>query len=753
MASSRKYPHRLYEVGKTPIQSRSMNHNYVWSELRESPIGVIVKLKEVNYTWSAKVVHHFLANQLAIESSHELWSLIDCMPLRFSLYEFEAITGLNCDPFDKHGVWDVDHREFWLEMKVPTSDGPTLQELQAIFPICRNWSREKRVMVAFQRYPWGCVGFSSLVESIKVVTYEGKKTYTLHGCVHALLIWIYESVHGLGELYGNRIEGVDVPLLSWGGSRARINFSDFCAQEKVSGDILNGQLNEKFWDAMPSTKCEKRKYGVAASVVPNPSPSTKRRKGKEPADGGEASDMIAAHNVAILGLVESIKILTAKIEDIDVSVADKVSKALEATIDAKVEARVGVYDFDLRKIIAKLKEDINYLKNNADGNISPDVAKPMAYEDDGACSNDLSWILQKKINSEDGLPIDCVVKKEKKAKKMIEEEDLANKEVKKTEKKAGTPLRRVKQEKGFEIPELSDLANKEVNLTEKKDGIPLRRVKQEKAFEIPELNDESISSESWENHLQWEKSVNCRAVLEALASTLEEPTRRRKPQLTKTQVWPYLGNSTVKRIITGEKDSKEPYDPLAKVEAGKLQKVLDFIKSDLDAKEPGTGDDSAGFFLKLMIPRDTRPIENYGWLHASHIAVAMLMFHRRSRQEQSPYSSSRIAFLSRWFVNSWVNDYKNWDQNMKELSEMYSKAFNGEHPADFVTGKKWISEVDDLFLCHHVNGNHWVAIRIDLRKEAIHHIYYLQQLLHTTSQRSFHQVSIIFSCCKPTCHH
>ncbi|KAL0718361.1 hypothetical protein Bca4012_067683 [Brassica carinata] len=315
---------------------------------------------------------------------------------------------------------------------------------------------------------------------------------------------------------------------------------------------------------MPSTKCEKRKYGVAASVVPNPSPSTKRRKGKEPADGGEASDMIAAHNVAILGLVESIKILTAKIEDIDVSVADKVSKALEATIDAKVEARVGVYDSDLRKIIAKLKEDINYLKNKADGNISPDVAKSMAYEDDGACSNDL----------------------EKKAKKMIEEEDLANKEVKKTEKKAGTPLRRVKQEKGFEIPELSDLANKEVNLTEKKDGIPLRRVKQEKAFEIPELNDESISSESWENHLQWEKSVNCRAVLEALASTLEEPTRRRKPQLTKTQVWPYLGNSTVKRIITGEKDSKEPYDPLAKVEAGKLQKVLDFIKSDLDAKVP-----------------------------------------------------------------------------------------------------------------------------------------------------------------------
>ncbi|KAF8113256.1 hypothetical protein N665_0053s0007 [Sinapis alba] len=599
----RKYPPRLYEAGKTPIQNRSMNHNCflsnfqmvkenlgedVWSALRESAIGVIVKLKELDYIWSAKVVHYFLANQLAIESSHEIWSLIDCMPLRFSLYEFGEITGLNCDPFDKSEVWDVDHQEFRLEMKVPTSDGPTLKELQALFPVCRNWPLEKRVMIgllcllsigrfgissnsriplhcakrvldtaAFQRYPWGRVGFCSLVESIKVLTYEGKKSYTLHGGVHVLLIWIYESVIGVGEIYGNRIEGADVPLLSWHGSRTRINFSDFFAQEKrehqkirvrhlimkpvediypkwnndtiytdldnMIKDILNGQLNEKFWDAMPATKCEKRKYGVAASVVPNVSPSSKRRKDTEPADVGEASDMVAAHNVAILGLVESIKILTAKIDGIDVSVGDEVSKALEATIDAKVEARVTVFETDLWKQIEKLEEEIKYLKNKADVKNAPDVTSSKAYEEDDACSNDLSWIVQNKINSQDGLPIACVVKKKKKTKKTVEKEDLTKKKVKKTEKKAEIPLRRVKQEKGFEIPE---------------------------------LHDESISTEIWENDRQWEKSVNCRTVLEALASTLEEPTRRRKPQLTKTQVWPYVGNSTMRRIITGEKGSK-----------------------------------------------------------------------------------------------------------------------------------------------------------------------------------------------------
>ena len=64
----------------------------VVSDLRESAAGVIVKLKELEYTWSASCVHHFLANQLAIESSHEMWSLIDCMPMRFSLYECGDIT-------------------------------------------------------------------------------------------------------------------------------------------------------------------------------------------------------------------------------------------------------------------------------------------------------------------------------------------------------------------------------------------------------------------------------------------------------------------------------------------------------------------------------------------------------------------------------------------------------------------------------------------------------------------------------------
>ncbi|CAN7104635.1 unnamed protein product, partial [Brassica rapa subsp. narinosa] len=156
---------------------------------------------------------------------------------------------------------------------------------------------------------------------------------------------------------------------------------------------------------------------------------------------------------------------------------------------------------------------------------------------------------------------------------------------------------------------------------------------QKKAFSIPELNDQSISTDDWENNLKWEKSVKCRQVLEALVSDVE-PRCRRKQQLTKTQVWPFVGNPTVKRIITGV--SKEPYDPLSKVD----------------------------------------PDRKY-WTSLSLIYKFLLCY-------------PILLFLN------------------KKLGQQ------------FVTGKKWLADVDTLFLCHHVNNDHWVALRIDLVKEVIH---------------------------------
>lgn len=96
---------------------------------------------------------------------------------------------------------------------------------------------------------------------------------------------------------------------------------------------------------------------------------------------------------------------------------------------------------------------------------------------------------------------------------------------------------------------------------------------------------------------------------------------------------------------------------------------------------------------------------------------AMLMFHKRSMKDPSPYSSSRITFLEHWFVKMWVRDYKKYDPKTWEFSDTYKKVFNGNYPPEFSDNKKWLMDVDRLYLCHLINGNHWFALEVDLLKK------------------------------------
>ena len=102
------------------------------------------------------------------------------------------------------------------------------------------------------------------------------------------------------------------------------------------------------------------------------------------------------------------------------------------------------------------------------------------------------------------------------------------------------------------------------------------------------------------------------------------------------------------------------------------------------------------------------------------MASAMLMFHKRHMKDPSPYSSSRIAFLDHWFVKSWVRDYKTYDPKTWKFSDTYKKVFNGNYPTEFSNNRQWLKDVDRLFLCHLINGNHWVALEVDLLKKIIH---------------------------------
>ncbi|XP_023638196.1 uncharacterized protein LOC17884819 [Capsella rubella] len=292
MASSsgkkkRRYPPLLYPPGKSPLLKRSVHHNCtlasfgymkdcigedvyidIWDHTQ---VGVLLSLADSDYVWWAKLVHYILTRQLAIERRYEIWSLIEGCLIRFSLNEYEDISGLNCQPIVEDDIVEVDHREFWAELKVDSGVGPNWTELDEALKNCRTWSPQKRKMLgllfvvhvgilglprgsripleyakrvldfaAFDRFPWGRVGFKELIQSIKVLSVK-KESCAIHGCVHVLMIWAYECLKNLGKTYGNKkkldedLANADdlPPLLMWSGKRPRIDIAEFFAAEKL----------------------------------------------------------------------------------------------------------------------------------------------------------------------------------------------------------------------------------------------------------------------------------------------------------------------------------------------------------------------------------------------------------------------------------------------------------------------------------------------------------------------------------------
>ena len=62
--------------------------------LRDPVFGPILAMNEHQLGYSGKVIHSFICKMLDISKRHELWFR---KPLRFSMQEFYAVTGLRCE--------------------------------------------------------------------------------------------------------------------------------------------------------------------------------------------------------------------------------------------------------------------------------------------------------------------------------------------------------------------------------------------------------------------------------------------------------------------------------------------------------------------------------------------------------------------------------------------------------------------------------------------------------------------------------
>ena len=105
-------PRRIHTLGEEPPAVHSISYHTCWTlhaalkkalhddeyeELKESKLGVFIKFQELGFDWASRLVHYMLGFQLDIKKKYELWSLVGPEPVRFSLLEFENLTGLNCE--------------------------------------------------------------------------------------------------------------------------------------------------------------------------------------------------------------------------------------------------------------------------------------------------------------------------------------------------------------------------------------------------------------------------------------------------------------------------------------------------------------------------------------------------------------------------------------------------------------------------------------------------------------------------------
>ncbi|KAF3560447.1 hypothetical protein F2Q69_00013914 [Brassica cretica] len=151
-------PLRIHTLGEEPPAGKGISyhtddsklfdalrqalHADEYEELKESKLRVFIKFKELNFGWASRLVHYMLGLQLDIKKKYKLWSLVGPQPVRFSLLEFEHLTGLNCDYIEdlENPRCEVtkEMAVFWEMLGVDVDAGPTTEQIITAFGRCEE---------------------------------------------------------------------------------------------------------------------------------------------------------------------------------------------------------------------------------------------------------------------------------------------------------------------------------------------------------------------------------------------------------------------------------------------------------------------------------------------------------------------------------------------------------------------------------------------------------------------------------------
>ncbi|KAF8087237.1 hypothetical protein N665_0594s0012 [Sinapis alba] len=159
----------------------------------------IFKLHKAGLGYSARVIHSFLCRELVTYQMHQLWFVFARRPLRFSLVEFHAITGLECNAtlsLKEFGEWE-DDGGFWSKVSKRKEGICILTLWKKHNEAVKKWSNIDRIRLVYlciivcvvlardekaniplkyikvvmdieklRKYPWGVASFDLLCEPV-----------------------------------------------------------------------------------------------------------------------------------------------------------------------------------------------------------------------------------------------------------------------------------------------------------------------------------------------------------------------------------------------------------------------------------------------------------------------------------------------------------------------------------------------------------------------------------------------------------
>ncbi|CAA7059534.1 unnamed protein product [Microthlaspi erraticum] len=237
-------PRRLFAAGNEPEVDKINNSCRMsvltkikaampeeYNELKnDSVFANIVALHENNLGYSARLIHSMMCRQLITEKKYEIWCVFGGRPLRFSLQEFYAVTGLKYK--DEDGIRDSeewkDDNGFWSKLLKRKDKISIKMLLDNHLPRVKVWNNIDKIRFV-SVLSMGLDAFELLADSIIEVQGSLKKkgSYVLNGFSYAFQIWVMEAIPKIGSILGKKLndEYAEGPRCSnWTG--AAIAFYD-----------------------------------------------------------------------------------------------------------------------------------------------------------------------------------------------------------------------------------------------------------------------------------------------------------------------------------------------------------------------------------------------------------------------------------------------------------------------------------------------------------------------------------------------